>query len=60
MIKCSYPYLVQQNDEPRKANYVPDWVVVGFPLVDASHGDEQDTGLTLQGKVEGSAENLLV
>jgi hypothetical protein len=41
-----------------KANYVPDWVVVGFPLVDDAHGDEQDTGPTLQGKVEGSGENL--
>lgn len=53
----AYSSLVQHHDEPKRANYAPDSFVVGFPLVDDVHGGEQDTGPTLQGKVEGSAEN---
>ena len=56
-MKCVYSDLVQQHDEPKRASYVPDWFVVGFPLVDDVHDGEQDTGPTLQGTVEGSAEN---
>ena len=57
MIKCVYSDLVQHHDEPKRASYAPDWFVVGFPLVDDVHDGEQDTGPTLQGTEEGSAEN---
>lgn len=53
----AYSSLVQHHDEPKRASYAPDWFVVGFPLVDGVHDGEQDTGPTLQGTVEGSAEN---
>jgi hypothetical protein len=53
----AYSSLVQHHDEPKRASYAPDWFVVGFPLVDDVHDGEQDTGLTLQGTVEGNAEN---
>lgn len=56
-MKCVYSDLVQHHDEPKRASYAPDWFVVGFPLVDDVHDGEQDTGLTLQGTAEGSAEN---
>jgi hypothetical protein len=58
MVNCVHPNLVQHHDEPKKANYVPDWFVVGFPLAGDAHGGGQDTGLTLQGKLEANAESL--
>jgi hypothetical protein len=53
MVHCFYSNLVQHHDEPKKANYVPGRLAVGFPLVDDAHGGGQDTGPTLQVKLGG-------
>lgn len=49
---------VHPHDDPRKTNYAPDWVVMGFPLVDDVRDDEQDTDPTLQEEEVENVKNL--